>query len=189
VLWRVSGKVPVAQLEKEFAQLSRSSQRDFRTEGWTGAVREQRSVDLRYRGQGYELNIPLKRSLLADFHSAHARRYGYSHPDREVELVTLRLRATVKSPQARIATGISQADSPLGRAKLTHRGAPSRPERRPVVFSGRNVPTAIYERNQLAAGKRYSGPAVITEYSATTVVPPGMRFWLDDAGNLLVSVR
>jgi N-methylhydantoinase A len=189
VLWRVSGKVPVAQLEKEFAQLSRSSQQDFRTEGWTGAIHEERSVDLRYRGQGYELHIPLKRSLLADFHDAHAQRYGYSHPDREIELVTLRLRATVKSPRARIATGRSPVDSVLASAKTMHQSAPSRPERRPVVFSGRKLLTAIYERNQLAIGKRYSGPAVITEYSATTVVPPGMRFWLDDAGNLLVNVR
>jgi N-methylhydantoinase A len=189
VLWRVAGKIPFAQLEKEFAQLSRSSQRDFRTEGWTGAVREQRSVDLRYRGQGYELNIPLKRSMLADFHDAHAQRYGYSHPEREVELVTLRLRATVKSPRARIATGRSPVDSALASAKTIHQDTPSRPERRPVVFSGRKLLTAIYERNQLAVGKRYSGPAVITEYSATTVVPPGMRFWLDDAGNLLVNVR
>jgi len=189
VLWRVSVKVPVAQLENEFAQLSRSSQRDFHSQGWTGAVREQRSVDLRYRGQGYELNIPWKRSLLADFHDAHAQRYGYSHPDREVELVTLRLRATVKSPQARIATGRSPVDSAPGSAKTIPQGTPSRPERRPVVFSGRKLLTPIYERNQLAIGRRYSGPAVITEYSATTVVPPGMRFWLDSASNLLVNVR
>jgi N-methylhydantoinase A len=189
VLWRVAGKVPFAQLEKEFAQLSRSAQRDFRTEGWAGAIREQRSVDLRYRGQGYELNIPLKRSLLVDFHTAHARRYGYSHPDREVELVTLRLRATLKSPQARIGAGPSQADSPRAAAKPTRRDSPSRPERLPVVFSGKKFLTAIYERDQLAIGKRRSGPAVIAEYSATTVVPPGMRFKLDDAGNLLVKVR
>jgi N-methylhydantoinase A len=58
-----------------------------------------------------------------------------------------------------------------------------------VIFSGKKLTTAIYERNQLAVGKRYSGPAVITEYSATTVVPPGMRFWADAAGSLLVNVR
>jgi N-methylhydantoinase A len=189
VVWRVAGKIPFAQLEKECAQLSKCSQRDFRSDGWTGAVREQRSVDLRYRGQGYELNIPLKRSLLADFHDAHAQRYGYSHPDREVELVTLRLRATVKSPQARIATGRSPAASAQASARTTRQDALSRPERRPVVFSGRKLLTPIYERNQLAMGKRYSGPAVITEYSATTVVPPGMRFWLDSSRNLLVNVR
>jgi len=74
-------------------------------------------------------------------------------------------------------------------AKTIPQGTPSRPERRPVVFSGRKLLTPIYERNQLAIGRRYSGPAVITEYSATTVVPPGMRFWLDSASNLLVNVR
>jgi len=189
VLWRVADKIPFARLEKEFAQLSQSAQRDFRAESWAGAIREQCSVDLRYRGQGYELSIPLKRSLLADFHTDHARRYGYCHRDREVELVTLRLRATVKSPQARIAIGHSKADSSPASSKLTDQSSPRRPERLPVIFSGKKLLTAIYERDQLATGKRYSGPAVITEYSATTVVPPGMRFWLDDAGNLLVNVR
>jgi N-methylhydantoinase A len=189
VLWRVADKIPFARLEKEFAQLSQSAQRDFRAESWAGAIREQHSVDLRYRGQGYELSIPLKRSLLADFHTDHARRYGYCHRDREVELVTLRLRATVKSPQARIAIGHSKADSSPASSKLTDQSSPTRPERLPVIFSSKKLLTAIYERDQLAIGKRYSGPAVITEYSATTVVPPGMRFWLDDAGNLLVNVR
>jgi len=189
VLWRVADKIPFARLEKEFAQLSQSAQRDFRTEGWAGAIREQRSVDLRYRGQGYELNIPLRRSLLADFHAAHARRYGYSHADREVELVTLRLRATLKSPQGRIGAGPIRADSPRAAARPTRRDSLSRQERLPVIFSGKKFPTAIYRRDQLAIGKRHSGPAVITEYSATTVVPPGMRFWLDDAGSLLVKVR
>jgi N-methylhydantoinase A len=178
VLWRVAGKVPFAQLEKEFAQLSQSSKRDFRNQGWTGGVRERRSVDLRYRGQGYELNIPWSRSLLKSFHDAHAQRYSYSHPQREVELVTLRLRATVKSPQARITA--NQLFSKQSRFPV---------ERHPVVFSSKKLPTAIYERDQLTVGKRYSGPAVITEYSATTVIPPGMRFWLDRAGNLLVNVR
>jgi N-methylhydantoinase A len=187
VLWRVAGKVPFAELEKEFSRLSRSSQQDFRAEGWAGGIREHRSADLRYRGQGYELNIPLQRSLLADFHAAHARRYGYSHPGREVELVTLRLRATVKSPQARVAS--RRGDSSPAAAKLTDQSSTSRPERLPVIFSGKKLTIAIYERNQLAVGKRYSGPAVITEYSATTVVPPGMRFWADAAGSLLVNVR
>jgi N-methylhydantoinase A len=57
-------------------------------------------------------------------------------------------------------------------------------ERAPVSFGGKIIPAAVFARDKLAVGKKYSGPAIVTEYSATTVVPPGMRFWLDRAGNI-----
>ncbi len=188
VLWRVTTKLPLVQLEKEFAKLSQTAGRDVRSEGWTGAIRQQRSVDVRYRGQGYELNVPYTRSLLADFHQAHTLRYGYSHPAREVELVTLRLRAIVKSPQARIWAGELHAKTSSRSDSKAHNSPPS-PEVLPVSFHGKPLRTNIYQREALTVGRKYSGPAVITEYSATTVVPPGMRFSLDRAGNLLVDIR
>ncbi len=52
---------------------------------------------MRYRGQGYELNVPYTRGMIEAFRREHERRYGYSYPGREVELVTLRLRARIKS--------------------------------------------------------------------------------------------
>ncbi len=109
VLWRVAEKIPMAALDREFAMLRSRAERDFRTEKWKGAIRYQRSVDVRYQGQGYELNVPYTRNLIRDFRNEHQRRYGYSYPAREVELVTLRLRATVKSPQSRVVQGSAQA--------------------------------------------------------------------------------
>jgi N-methylhydantoinase A/oxoprolinase/acetone carboxylase beta subunit len=41
----------------------------------------------------------------------------------------------------------------------------------------------------MIVAKKYTGPAVVTEYSATTVVPPGKRYWVDNAGNLIVEIR
>ena len=140
----------------------------------------QSSVDIRYRGQGYELNLPFTKNLGADFEKEHARRYGYAHPDREVELVTLRLRATL--PTVHGGTGTPARPS---RAEL---GLPSTPEA-PVSFDGKKLATAIYSRDTLKPGKKYSGPAIISEYSATTVIPPGKRFYLDRAGNLIVTIR
>src|SRR4029077_10834828 len=95
VLWRVSGKLPAAQLDREFSALKKQAAKDFHEEAWQGKVHYHRSVDIRYRGQGYELNLPFTRNVLADFHQEHHRRYGYALPTREVELVTLRLRATL----------------------------------------------------------------------------------------------
>ena len=104
VLWRTTADLPMSKLKREFQQLSQNAGRDFRSEGWKGKVHEQLSIDTRYRGQGYELSVPFSPKLISDFHRAHAQRYGYSHPDREIELVTLRLRATMKFPPVKLAT-------------------------------------------------------------------------------------
>ena len=93
VLWRRGANSARAHWTQEFAALEKQAAKDFRQEAWQGKVHYQRSVDIRYRGQGYELNLPFTRNLLTDFEQEHHRRYGYAHPNREVELVTLRLRA------------------------------------------------------------------------------------------------
>ena len=185
VLWHLSGataaagKLSFARLGKEFALLERRAAQELHVEGWQGKVQYQRSVDIRYRGQGYELNIPLAKNLLADFEREHQRRYGYAHPHREVELVTLRLRAIVKSATATVGK------INVGKARLRS----TSPVRSTVLFDGKKLPTKIYSRDELQPLKCYSGPAIITEYSATTVITPGKRFWLDGSGNLIVTIR
>ncbi len=175
VLWRVSDTLPARALEKEFAVLRKRSENDFKKEGWAGTLRHNSSVDVRYRGQGYELNVPYSPRLIEDFREAHERRYGYGYPGREVELVTLHLRTSLKAPQAGLGRTVESGDV---------RGSKS--ERAPVVFGGKKIPSAIYEREQLQTGRSYRGPAVVTEYSATTSVPPGKVFRRDAAGNLII---
>ncbi|MGO9085724.1 MAG: hydantoinase/oxoprolinase family protein [Candidatus Sulfotelmatobacter sp.] len=187
ILRRVSGDAPFAQLNREFSALGIAAAKHFREEAWPGIPRYRRSADLRYRGQGYELNIPFTKNLLPDFQREHQRRYGYTHPGREVEIVTLRLRATLKSPQSGVSNahvGTAALGCP-GRAKL---GGISSPEV-PVLFDGKNLPTKVYSRDDLKSGRTYSGPAIVTEYSATTLIPPGKRFHLDRAANLIVTIR
>jgi N-methylhydantoinase A len=187
VLWRASGKVPTAQLNREFSALEKTAATDFREEHWQGSPRYQRSVDIRYRGQGYELNIAFTKNLLRDFQQEHHRRYGYSHPSREVELVTLRLRAVVKPPRMEaITTRVGKAA--LGRPARAKLGRLS-PTEVPVLFEGKRRPTKIYSRDDLRPTHKYSGPIILTEYSATTVIPPGKTFHLDHAANLIVTIR
>jgi N-methylhydantoinase A len=206
VLWRVSGEIPHARLQQEFANLEKQAARVFEHEGWPGKPRYEKSVDVRYRGQGYELSIPLTKNLLQEFEREHQRRYGYIHPNREVELVTLRLRAVVKSPRLEIASAQagkidSKKTANVGTGTLaslpraesrgpgrTRLGSPST-LKVSVLFDGKKLETKIYSRETLHPGKNYSGPAIITEYSATTAVPPGKHFHLDRAGNLIVAMR
>jgi N-methylhydantoinase A len=180
ILWRISGKIPLPQLAREFHTLEKSAIKDFREESWQGTPHFRRSVDLRYRGQGYELNIPLSANLLDNFQQEHKRRYGYTHSNRELELVTLRLRASLKSTAPHV-----EADALVrpSRAKLATLALTEAP----VLFDGKKLKTRIYARESLQLGTKYSGPAVITEYSATTIIPPRANFHLDKAANLIVS--
>lgn len=183
VLWRVRDNLPGPKIQKEFAALACAAERDFRSEKWSGKIAQQRTMDVRYRGQGYELNIPYTPKLLGDFRAEHRRRYGYDYADREIELVTLRLRAKVKSSESEIkADGRGQAKSPgPGKNAL---GEKSR-----IAFTGKKLEAGVYDRELLLPGKQYRGPAVITEYSATTVVPPKKVFSVDRAGNLIIRIR
>ena len=184
VLWRVSKRIPQEELNREFAALEKTAAEDFRREAWSGKIHHARSVDLRYRGQGYELKIPCTTGLLRDFEREHQRRYGYTHPNRDVEIVTLRLRVLIKSPKLNIPTARVGTDAFVrrGRAKL---GRIS-PLEAPVLFEGKMLKTKVYAREELKPGKNYCGPAILTEYSATTVIPPGKQFHLDKANNLII---
>ena len=183
VLWRVAGEVPHARLNQEFATLESHAAKVFEQERWHGKAHYEKSVDVRYRGQGYELSIPLSKNLVKEFEREHQRRYGYIRPNREVELVTLRLRAVVKTRLRANHVGTGTPARP-GRATL---GSPST-LKAPVLFNGKKLETKIYSRDNLHPGKKYSGPAIITEYSATTVIPPGKRFHLDLPGNLIITI-
>ena len=162
ILRRVDRQIPWESLVGLFKEMESSSAQEFRNEGWSLRPRFTRTVDVRYAGQGYELNVPFSPRMLTEFHVEHQRRYGYSHGDRAVELVTVRLRATLPS------------DVRYRTAKL--RSKPGIPSYQSVWFSGQKLRTAIWCREELPVARRLRGPAIITEYSATTVVPPGWQF-------------
>jgi N-methylhydantoinase A len=186
VLWRTLDKLPAKRLNEEFGNLCRQADKDFQSESWPGTFRRQLSVDVRYRGQGYELNIPYTRGLMAAFRREHERRYGYSYPAREIELVTLRVRAIMKSPQSSLGA------ARVRRTTLDRTGrdeGDSFAERASVFFGAKKITATTYDRDSLQPGRKYSGPAVVTEYSATTIVPPGKHFWLDRTGNLSIQTR
>jgi N-methylhydantoinase A len=62
-------------------------------------------------------------------------------------------------------------------------------ERAPVFFHDKAVTTPVFERGDLVRGRSVRGPAVITEYSATTVIPPGKKFWVDASDNIVIKIR
>jgi N-methylhydantoinase A len=173
---RKAPALPQKKLDSIFAELEREIAAELKKEDWQGRALFEPSCDMRYRGQGYELNLPYHARLVERFHAEHERRYGYSSPEREVEIVTVRMRGRVASPEK------------LSRLKIQAEQGKLRPATASVYFDGRRHKTQILPRNLVKPGKRYRGPAIITEYSATTVAPPGFRFMADKADSLLVEV-
>ena len=181
VLLRIAIELPHSKLNQVFAAMEKSAKEDFSSENWPGKPAFLRSVDLRYQGQGYELNLPFTNDLLQRFAKEHHRRYGYTHPNREIELVTLRLRAILKTESARVGADAVVRPRAKRLAEFTHQAE--------IHFEGKKLKTRTYARENLRPRKKYSGPAIINEYSATTVIPPGKRFQIDRAGNLIVTIR
>ena len=64
LVWSMGAKPPMPRLRQQLSELEKAAQRDFRGEGWKGTLHFERSADLRYRGQGFELNVPVSPSLM-----------------------------------------------------------------------------------------------------------------------------
>jgi N-methylhydantoinase A len=173
---KTGSKALSARLDPIFAQLKKEIAAELEKEEWQGRALFEPSCDLRYRGQGYELNLPYTTDVLKRFHTEHERRYGYSSPEREVEIVTVRMRGRVASPEK------------LSRLKIQEEQAALKPAVAMVYFGGKRHRAPVVPRHSIQAGKKHRGPAIITEYSATTVVPPGLFYQKDRAGNLVIEI-
>ncbi len=147
-------------------------------------------LDLRYVGQSYELPTPLDQKWeaspapLADlaerFHMLHERRYGHAMRNRQIEAVTLRVRAV--SP--RDAPAFAPDDLPPRATPLAPRAVVN------AALTGDAAalePAPLYERDDLRPGDGIAGPAIIAQLDATTIVPPGWRVVVDADLNLLMT--
>jgi N-methylhydantoinase A len=163
--------------EGVFAELEGLGRDDFRAEGLTG--QSFRSVDLRYRGQGYELNVPFEPEMAAQFHNLHQRRYGFANETRALEVVNVRVRMV----------SAAEAFEPVVQPLHQGDGSDALTGTRPVYFDGRFQETRVYDRELLRPGDTFAGPAIVSEYSSATVLPPGDVLRVDGLGNLVIEVH
>ena len=170
----------IGSLEDGFAELEQRGVTEFTAEGLRGVA--QRTVDVRYRQQGYELNVPYDKQspthATEAFHRLHQQRYGFCDVLRPVEIVNLRLRM--------IAAG--EPYSPAHRDPTPEDGSAACYAERDVFFAGRFLPTRHYKREALAPGDAIHGPAMITEYTSATVLPPRCCAQVDGFGNLVIAI-
>jgi N-methylhydantoinase A len=167
------------EVERLFARLSREAIRDLSSEGFKrDRLKLATSVAVRYVGQSFEIDVAWGRGFEAAFHAAHRERYGYSDRTRPVEIVSLRLRATGVTRKP----GLKRyASARKHRASATHKTR--------VYFTERPVRVPVYPRDDLSAGSRIDGPAIITEYSSTTLIPPRAIVEVDPWLNLVITMK
>jgi N-methylhydantoinase A len=175
------------RLESQFAAVEATSQQRLMAEGLpAGDFQVRRSVEMRYRGQSFELEIPMEAPasreavarVVTAFHRRHEEVFGHADPARLVEFVTIRTVHSQALREPRLG-GAPTAGSPVDAVK-GRRGA--------FFESVSAVEVTVYDRARLAAGSHLEGPCIVEQPDTTTVIYPGQYATCDVAGNLLVHV-
>ncbi|MCH8143516.1 MAG: hydantoinase/oxoprolinase family protein [Gemmatimonadetes bacterium] len=172
-----SAELDSGDLERAFVKLETRARTEYEAEGFvTKRLVMERSLDMRYVGQGYELAVPMTQNFEAAFHELHETRYGYADPTRETEVVNVRLRSvgrTEKPPVLEHELEDEDASAAMiGEWRM--------------VFDGRARESQLVDRAKLRPGNAFKGPALVVEYSTTTVVPPDFRCRVDKGENLIL---
>ena len=187
-----SDQIELSKISSEFERLENSGRiAHSSAASASGEPIFERSIEMRYWGQSFELSVPVPdrkiidadwmSELIESFHESHNTAYGFRADDEPVELVNLRLTTIGKiaRPQLRKLDIISP------NAKVAIKS------KRPVYFGtdsseGGVIHTTVYDRPKLPAGSVFNGPAIVEEPDCTTVIQPSWSVTVDDFGNLLI---
>jgi N-methylhydantoinase A len=144
-----------------------------------------RSAGMRYRGQSYEVSVPVGavasagdvERLAKAFHEAHRRRYGHMAANEAVEIVNFKV------------TAVGEIAKPRLNPAPIHAGGPPKPiERRQAYFGHALVDTPVFRRSELRPGAELTGPAIIEEQTSTTVLAPGQRASIDAYSDIEIEI-
>jgi N-methylhydantoinase A len=183
----------VSRLERAYAELEARAEDALALEGFSSAqTRILRSADLRYFGQAWEVSVEVPTGHLdrasadvtvRDFHTAHARAYGYSYagqPEQRIEWVNLRVTGIGPLRRPSIQPMRRTWSEPVERARTAERE---------VWFESGCLQTPIFARERLQPDDCLDGPAVVEEFGSTTLVFPQQRMRVDAFGNLVIEKR
>ena len=168
----------IARLRGVFAEMEREAAALLRAEGFARArQRHERSLAMRYRGQSFELEVKnTSGNIAASFHRAHRERYGYAQENSQIEIVSARLRASGLVPKLPVR-------------KIPVSSGTAKPQGNIMTyFGGRKVNAFVYRRDELRGGVKLKTPCIVTEYSATTLIPGDARARVDKFGNILIEL-
>ena len=160
-------EVGEGKIEETFEEMERESSESLNEKGIEGRPSFRGSIDLRYYGQGYELEIVVRRpfnraAVTKAFEGRHVEVYGFAHDGERIELTALRLTTTIPA-KSKVRLSEVEGEMPVAGGE----------GRRRAKFGERWFETRVYSRELLPVGGRIRGPAIVEEYDSTVVVPPG----------------
>lgn len=168
-------------LQNLFALLEQKGTTDILAEGISeNNIMFDRFLDMRYEGQSYEIMVPFNGDHIMNFHRFHEKVYGYKSKDNTVEIVNIRLRAKGVQEKPEYEKTGRTSSQPLKEAFIGERE---------VVFDLKAEKTQIIDRQRLMNGNRINGPAIVTEYSSTIVIPPFANAYVDEFDNMILEIN
>ncbi len=170
-------------LDQQFVLLEERAKREAEQElrqlpGGQAQVNLKRLYDVRYQGQSYELTIESKARFsetLERFHAQHQQRFGHSHPEQPVQIVSLRVKLEIQPPDVDLPTLPAGEETP-DQALLGER---------PMIFERGTFIARIYDRARLQPGNRIVGPALLVQEDSTCLLSPEWIGQVDSRGNIL----
>lgn len=180
-IMRNQSTISFNELIRFFDQMAKQGARELLDEGLKkNDVILEKYLDMRYAGQSYEIMVPFSPEYIEGFHQLHEKKYGYLNRDASLEIVNIRVRARGKPEKPVLAKIKNGSWQPVSNAV---KGLTA------VIFENKTIKTPVYKRNLLLNGNQIKGPAIVVEYSATTVIPPGIIATIDEYGNMLCSLK
>jgi N-methylhydantoinase A len=183
----------LTQINDELLKLEKQAMEQLRKDGIPEqCILLKRVAECRYIGQGFELRVPISdgsvtkqtiKALIANFHLAHQQEYGHYFPENTVELMSLDIVATGKTPSL-VLPELKKGDRTNPEEAFMYT--------RNTIFEidGRlqSIPTPRYKREKLQADDLIEGPAAIIQRDSTTVIPPQWKIRVSKYGTLLASI-
>jgi N-methylhydantoinase A len=166
------------QLEEAFLRMESEAEEILIKERFPKQNRQIiRLLEIRYKGQSYELTIPYSKNFLKTFHHKHQQLYSYSLKDEDCEIVNLRVLAVGNTPEIIIE-----------KKKKTSR-APRIYKKKKIYFNGAFQQFYIYRREDLMPGASLKVPAIIVSSDSTVIVDPRYRADVDEYHNILLDLK
>jgi N-methylhydantoinase A len=176
----LAGDTPAKLLEAGLDAMAARGHQEVEAEGIPSeCILLEPGLDMRYRGQSYELTLPFSHQFRSGFDAAHQTTYGYARPEAEVEIVNLRLRAIGRVDPPPLPALPLEGEDPQAASLGTR-----------TVFLDDGVREVPFFRAELLRpGNRVAGPAVIVRADTTVLLGGPDTARVDGFGNLLMEIR
>ena len=179
-----SANVDIEDLESQYREMEAQASERLREERVAEEdIVLQRGLSMRYFGQWRSLEVPMGYGhealdrAVETFHEEHERQFAFRQDDNPVEVYQVHLRAIGKTPRPTFTPAAVDPDSEVTASST-----------RDVYFDGSWHTTPVFDREQLPCGAEFSGPAVVEQLDATTLIPPGATATVDEWMNIRIQV-